>query len=212
MALALFSPMYSEALWNDGNCCDNTCVPNTCCEETCCREFSVEAQFAAYFPLDSTVGHIYGYALPAFTLEASWQWQCMSIWLDGSYIFGSGHSIGCGGGPTHLNFVPITLGVKYIYPMCDSTDLYIGLGACYSFLNTRDHSEYVHENTSGNNAGAILKTGVVYHYCDGIFFEGFFNYQYQKFYFHKTETNPFVYRHDVDMSNLQLGVAVGWEF
>lgn len=211
LGLFLCSSIPSQALLESDYCCETPCYLNTCCEEPSCNMFSIEAQYAAMFPLNSTVCRIYGYALPQFTLELNWNWKCFSVWLDGSYVFANGKAVPCGGS-THLNFVPITLGVRYFYSVCHDTDLYLGIGACYSFLNTRDHSPYVHEKTSANNAGAIVKSGFVYRVCDGIFFEGFLNYMYQKFYFHKYETEPFVYRNDVDMSSLQLGVAIGWEF
>ena len=213
IATIIFCPFFSAPVSAIDECCYDECYYDEGIDDFCCNAFSLEAQYATVFPLDSKVGRIYGYALPSFTLQGSWNYKCWSIWLDGSYTFANGEAIGCGSGrKTHLSFVPITLGVKYIYTVCQDTEVYFGLGACYSFLNTKDHSEYVHEKTSANNTGAIVKTGFVYHYCDGFFLEGFFNYMYQKFYFHKEETDPFVYRNDVDFSSLQLGVGIGWTF
>ena len=190
-----------------------TCRDDFFSNTSCCTGFSLDAKYAAFFPLDSRVRKIYGSSLPMFTLEANMKTsRCLEVWLDTSYVFGNGHSCSCDKNKTHLNFVPISLGVKYIYSLCDRTDFYIGAGPCYSFFNTKDHSEFVHENTSKNNWGAIVKSGFIYHYNECMFLEGFFNYMYQKFSFGKRSDDPFVYRHDANLSSLQLGVALGWNF
>lgn len=184
-----------------------------CFEEACDNSFSIDANYAAFFPLNSTVKRIYGSALPQFTVGGNWQWnECWGLWLDGSYIFGNGHSMGCGRSSTHLNLVPLSIGINYFCPVCDSIRLYLGLGGCYSFLRTTDHSPYVHKKTSANNGGAMIKTGVVYDYCKGFLLHGFFNYMYQKMNFPKTKSDPFVYRNDVDLSALQLGIGIGIDF
>lgn len=197
----LSSASYGQADLFENNCCNDNDT-----------SFSAAVQCAAFFPLDSDVHRIYGSALPAFTIEGNWQRECFGLWLNASYVFGNGHAYGGGGYKTHLNLVPISLGVKYIYSLCDSTDFYVGLGACYSFMNTRDHSEFVHERVSSNGFGGIVKTGLTYIYCENIFFEGFLNYTYQRFSFSRTSNDPFVYRRDVDLSSLQLGVGLGMKF
>jgi hypothetical protein len=179
----------------------------------CCTNISLDAKYAAFSPLDSRVRKIYGSALPMFTVEGNVRvCGCWEVWLDGSYVFGNGHSSACNKNKTHLSFVPISVGLKYLYPICYGTDLYIGAGPCYSFFNTKDHSEFVHENTSRNNWGAIVKSGFIYHYNECIFLEGFFNYMYQEFSFGKTSDDPFVYRQNANLSSLQLGIALGWNF
>jgi hypothetical protein len=214
----LFTTVFlSSASYGQADCLQNSCWNDNgasllCCQNTCCDQFSVEAQYAAFFPLDSKVRRIYKSALPSFTLEGNWQCQCWGLWLNGSYVFGNGHAIGCGRNKTHLNLVPITFGVKYIYSVCDSASLYLGLGASYSFLNIRDHSDFVHKKVSSNGFGGVIKTGFVYNYCENIFLEGFLNYLYQRFTFPKTGSDPFVYRQDANLSALQLGIGLGMKF
>lgn len=211
-AILLSFISYGQAAAYQGSCCDNACTPSFCCEEACCNTFSVEAQGAAFFPLDSKVRRIYGSALPMVTLEGNWQYSCWGAWLNGSYVFGNGHAIGSRENKTHLSLVPITLGVKYICSICDSTDLYIGVGASYSFLNTRDHSDFVHKRVSSNGFGGIVKSGLSYNFCENLFIEGFLNYTYQRFTFSRNSNDPFVYRHDVNLSSLQLGLGLGVKF
>lgn len=197
---------------DESTCYDDSHEPSFCFQEACCNTFSVEAQYAAFFPVDSKVRRIYGSALPAFTLEGNWRYQCWDLWLNGSYIFGHGHSTGPCKNKTHLNLVPISLGVKYLYSLCDCMEVYFGLGACYSFLNTRDHSEFVHEKVSSKGFGGVIKTGFVYNYCENFFLEGVLNYTYQRFTFSSTSVDPFVYRQDANLSSLQLGLGFGLKF
>jgi outer membrane protein W len=182
------------------------------CQEIYPNTFSINVKVGAYFLLGSRASEIFGSALPAFTLEGNARvFKNLNIWLGASYLFGNGTAIGSHD-KTHLNFVPISLGLKYVYPISPFVDAYLGAGPCYSFLNTRDHSSFVHKKVSKENWGAIVKSGLIYKYNNNLFFEGFINYTYQKFNFRNTSNDPFVYRNDLDLSGIELGVSVGWGF
>lgn len=195
---------YARASSDNVSCCNH---------DTYYNGFSIEAQTAAFFPLSSTIRHIYGSALPMFTLAVNWWFQkSWAVWLDSSYVFGNGHATGFVHESTHLSFVPITAGLKYFYRICNATDLYAGFGPSYSFLYTVDRSQYVHRHTSANSFGFTVKTGVIYYFKDWWFVQGFFNYMYQKMHFHRTESDPFVVRRTANLSSLQLGAGAGLKF
>lgn len=176
-------------------------------------QFSVEAEAGAFFPLDSNMRHIYGTALPIFTLAGNWWFhKSWDLWLDVSYVFGNGHATGVGDESTHLSYIPLSIGIKYFYPVTKSTDIYVGVGPSYGFMHTVDRSEHVHRKTSANNFGATAKSGVIYSFNKRWYLQGFFNYMYQKMYFHQTESEPFVYRYSANLSSLQLGGGVGLKF
>jgi len=172
--------------------------------------FSIDAKVGAYFLLNSNVRDIYGPVLPAFTLEGNVNiYKGLTVWLDGSYIFGNGgHSYGS----SHLNFIPITLGLKYVYFIMDSMDIYAGAGPAYSFLITRDHSPYVHEKSHSNNWGFVAKSGFIYHCAKHLQVEGFVDYVYQEFHFSGTEEDPFVYRNNAFLNGIEIGASVGYNF
>ncbi len=188
-------------------------APCSCNTTTVRDPFSIEAQAAAFFPLGSTMRRVYGTALPLFTLEGNWRFhKSWDIWLDVSYVFGNGHSIGNNHNSTHLSFIPLSAGIKYLYQVGKSIDLYVGVGPCYSFLHTLDRSAYVHRHTSASNFGAIVKTGTVYYFANRWFIDGFFNYMYQRIFFHQSESEPVVYRDSANLSSLQLGAGIGIKF
>ncbi len=172
--------------------------------------FSVDAKVGAYFLLNSTIRDLYGPVLPAFTLEGNADvYKGLTVWLDGSYIFGNG---GNSYGGSHLNFIPITLGLKYVYSIMQSMDVYAGAGAAYSFLITRDHSPYVHEKNHSNNWGFVAKSGFIYHCTQHLQVEGFANYMYQEFHFTGTEEDPLVYRTNAFLNGVEVGASVGYNF
>lgn len=185
----------------------------------CCSEWSIAAKAAAFFPLSSKARKIYGSALPEFTLEGNFKvwdgcWSDIYLWLDGNYVYGNGNSYG--GEPhhhrTHLTLVPVTLGLKFAYHLCDWADFYLGAGPTYAWLQLRDSSSHVHRKTNRSAVGGIFKSGVVASLCGCYYLEGFFNYSYQRFDVRKPKHDPTVERHDADLSSLQLGAGVGWRF
>jgi len=180
----------------------------------CCPEWSLAAKAAAVFPVSSKVRKIYGSSMPGFTLEANRRLSdCLSLWIDGSYIFKNGHSYKYGHHGTHLDVVPITVGVKYARPIFECADVYLGAGVAYAFLHTNDHSEFVHRKTSDSHFGAILKSGIIVQKSACVSYELFFNYSYQTFNVGDDEENdPLVYRHNVNFSSLQVGLGIGYKF
>lgn len=183
----------------------------------CCwiDDITVEGRFSAFFPLDSRVRDIYHDVLPCFELQATTTlYGCWQEWVNVGYIFDNGRSIG-ESDKTQLNLLPISFGVNYLFSSCDCMNWYIGAGALYSFLRTEDHSPFVHEHVRKNAWGGVAKIGFYYQYTDCVYFEGFFDYIYQKFSFSNSEPEddvPYVERNDVDLSALKLGVGLGFRF
>lgn len=192
----------------DGGCCEQTCC------DSCCGmgPITLEAKFAAYFPLEKRARKIFHKALPNFEIEAATTWCDWQPWFNVGYIWDNGRSRGCHD-KTKLEVIPLSLGVNYLIPMCNCIDAYVGAGAVYSFLRTRDHSEFVHEHVRKNAWGGVVKAGFYYNYSECVFFEGFVNYVYTRFRFRNDRDElPFVQRNDVNFSGIKVGVGVGFKF
>jgi len=172
--------------------------------------FSLSAKTGAFFLLNGTARDLYGPVLPSFTLEANADvYKGLTLWVDGSYLFGNGSNFD---GSSHLNFIPLSLGLKYVHSFSDRMDFYAGAGPCYSFLILRDRSPYVHKKTSLNNWGGVAKSGFVYRCTEHFRVEGFLNYMYQEFHFSGTWKNPFVYRTDAYLNGIEVGAGFGYQF
>lgn len=185
------------------------------CGDSCCDgmgPITLEAKFAAYFPLEKRTRKVFHRALPNFELEVATTWCDWQPWFNVGYIWDNGRSNGCFE-KTRLNVIPLSLGVNYLIPMCNCIDAYIGAGAVYSFLRTRDHSEFVRRHVTDHAWGGVVKAGFYYNYSECVFFDGFINYVYTRFNRnHHRDEDLFVVRREVNFSGLKIGVGVGFKF
>jgi outer membrane protein W len=108
--------------------------------------------------------------------------------------------------------VPLAVGLKYFMEICPDLDFYVGGGMTYSFLNIHDHSPYVHRHVTKNTIGGTAKAGLVYFFCDCWFIDASVDYIYQRFSFKQSHSEPYVVRHDLDMSGMKVGAGIGVAF
>ncbi len=188
---------------------------NSGCFDSCCELFegaTIEGRFAAFVPFESKVRKIYNDALPSLEVEASMPvWECVSGWVNAGYIWNEGKSLGLEN-KTELQLIPLSAGLKWVQPVTCDVDLYLGLGATYSFLRIHDHSEFVKEHVRKQAFGGTVKTGFIYHYTCNVFFEGFVDYYYTRFTKSSSHSEPFVQEYDLNMSGLKFGVGAGYSF
>jgi outer membrane protein W len=114
--------------------------------------------------------------------------------------------------------------VKYFFPCFDAFKLYIGGGGCYSFLNIKDKSEYVHRHTHKDQWGGLLQAGLTYQFWECAYVSFFADYLFQTFDFHDSHFHSshrgsdsfggsgHIERHKLDMSGFKLGVGLGYNF
>lgn len=182
----------------------------------CCADGpSLELKFAAVRPFENLVRDIYNNYLPVVELEASFMFgENIKPWINVGYIWNNGYSIG-EHDKTSIQVIPLALGGDFIMNNCFcNTDLYLGLGASYSWLKLHDQSPYVHPHTEKGAWGGVARTGFIYHYNDCIYLDGFLAYSYTYFDIKKDSlTDPlYVERHSLNFSNLKLGVGIGYNF
>lgn len=134
-------------------------------------------------------------------------------WIGLDYIFTNGESTELDK-KTRLNFIPLSLGISYLYPINSCLTAYLGVGGVYSFLWIRDHSKYFRNRVNNNGFGGIIKTGCYYYLCENIYIDAFLNYFYQYFTFrnHKAKDSGFVQRNNINLSGLKFGLGVEVRF
>jgi len=174
--------------------------------------FFIEARDSAFFPLSSKIRKIYAKVLNDVELELGAalrnNWR---LWFDAGYVFKSGHSLGLHH-RTKMQMVPFALGASYIFcNVLPSFDVFLGLGATYSFIKFHDHSEITHPIIIKKDFGAIAKSGFYYHFTNHAYGTMFVEYLFQRFHFNQHNTNA-VKWHDVHMDGLKLGLGIGWLF
>jgi outer membrane protein len=217
--------------------CDNCCNP---CEDSGWG-ITAEARVAYYHPSSKRVRRIYGDGWADYQLEISKGFKgfgdlfgngdcgCFNIndfewrlWAGVSGFSRKGESIGFHD-DTRLQLIPVSFGVKLLYPIFCNAKIFIGGAACYSFLNIRDHSRYVHEHTRREEWGGLIQSGITYNICDWAVVSAFFDYFFQRFDFHDTHYSSYrssgyyyddryIERNDLNMDGYKVGVGLGVTF
>lgn len=126
---------------------------------------------------------------------------------------------------TRLSIVPLSLGVRGIYPLFCSIEFYVGAGVCYSFLHVRNHcrDDYSFYGVSRSpfkrdihrsDFGAIVQTGFHYTLCEDVFLDFFADYFSQQFDFPSKDSRAhrYVFKNHLNCSGFKLGAGLGVYF
>lgn len=168
----------------------------------------IEARFSYFIPNSSLLRHVYGSGID-YQIEATVPfWKGINAWIAADYFHKDGHSLG-DHQKTWLQIVPLTLGVKYIYNICDFS-VYGGLGMRYFFVHTRNHSDFVDPSITRSGMGGVAEVGGMYCLWDHWVFDVFGNWSYKRLHNHTSRTN--VSTHGLNVGGWNIGVGVGYKF
>lgn len=120
--------------------------------------------------------------------------------------------------------LPLSVGCQWIYPILPYTEIFIGIGGCYSILNAYNHcTDYKRHGLKSSpfrhhehktTFGGIAKCGVQYALCNDFFVHAYVDYIYQKF--HLSSRRLILGRHQfsnhLDLSGFKYGLGVGVYF
>ncbi len=226
MFFALILPMHLCAFqWDGDGGNDGDWLGTSCCEpEMNCLQahqmnclqpqwwrcgWDLEARVGAFRPTSKLFRRIYTHWAPEYELEASKQvWNNIHAWGNVGWYSKHGRSLGLED-HTRIRLIPISFGLKYRYCLTERASVYLGLGACYTLLRTKDYSPFVIHHTHRGAWGGVLKTGLRYAVSCRVFLDFFADYYYQKFHFHDTSE---VERHDLNAGGIRLGGGLGLYF
>lgn len=187
------------------------CLPVTG-EAFCLPDFDVEAKVSAFFPQSKNLRQVSANTIPFYEVEIARPFcNGWKAWAGVGYLSFQGRSACC---KTDSDFylVPVTLGLKYYYPLTCDLKVYAGLGACWSFLNNNDYSNYVHRHITTSSLGGLAEVGFTLCAGKGVFLDFFAQYLLQKFNFNYHYIDQYTERHDVNFSGLKAGLGLGFEF
>lgn len=178
-------------------------------QEVLCFQYSAEIKVGYFIPTNELFRKIYGGG-GIYNLELSTPvWDCVEAWAGVGYFTQTGHSIGLGD-PTHITIVPITLGLKYYFPLTNFFDGYVGIGAQANYLHMHDQSPFVIEHISKWGIGGIAKAGVICYLENCFFLDFFVDYSFCRIPFHRTDN--IVIRNTGDISGFSVGTGLGYDF
>lgn len=173
-------------------------------------EPSVQAKVGAFFPFSKNTNRFF-HAMPIVGLEGHYVFcGCWDAWLGVEGMFGEGRSPGCG--RTSIQIVPFSLGIGRSFCLTPCLEGYLRAGGLWSLYNNHDHCSSVIQHIHSNTFGGIFKAELRYQTSCCFKLSFFTEYLYQRFSFHKPSKKHFTYRHDVDMSGLQIGIGAVYPF
>lgn len=173
-------------------------------------EVLTEARVGYFLPTDSQFRHVYGQDGIISGVEASFAaGRNFYPWASINYYGNSGHS-SLGHKKTHIYFIPIGAGLKYIY-FWDHLGVYGGIGALPTYLHIKNNSPLLLRTQEKWGCGGIAKVGFIADRLWNFFIDLFAEYSYIKIPFHNkhgriAELNP------ANLSNFTIGGGVGYHF
>jgi len=169
---------------------------------------SLQAKAAYFYPTSGRFQDIYsGGGIYGLEFNGS-VWRQLHIWTSIDFFSKNGHSIG-ENDKTNIFFMPIGLGLKYIYDI-KNFSFYFGAGAITTYFRTKDYNPYVIPIVSKWGIGAIIKTGCFLKLPHHVFLGLNVDYSFMNIKFHTI--NAGLPRYDADLSGVTVGGSIGYLF
>lgn len=176
------------------------------------RDILLEFKAAYFQPTGSLFRHIYGGSAlfgPEVTFKLKNQWYGFAS-VD--YLTKNGKSLGLRTS-THVNLLPLGIGLKYLWCMNDYSQFYAGLGFQPVYVMLENCSPYVAKNQNKWGFGGIAKIGAFVDLPHHFFLDFFVDYSFVKVPF-KNSVVPagYVQPHKANVSGAIFGAGVGYRF
>ena len=175
---------------------------------------STEVSLGAFFPTNSTVGGIYGSVWPEFavTVDHIQPFQTVpqiSFFGEVEYLFSDGNSL-VFKQATAITLVPIAAGLKWIQPLSNHVEVYVGLAPKYYFMHISNSSDFVPASSHQSGCGVYATAGTFLYPTEHCMIDIFLNYSYMNF---KAPASTLTYTgFGTNVSGFNLGAGIGWEF
>lgn len=203
------------------------CIPD--CE--CKTDWTLEVRGAYYQPDSKSFRKVYTNHLLDYQVEAAKRvYDFFEIWGGMSWASKHGHTRRAYGyfdhrfkDSTKIFVLPVSLGLKFIYPILPFIDIYVGAGVCYSFLKIKNfckehysdwglsHSPFK-KGIYKNDVGGLFKAGFQFAMSDSTFLDFFVDYYLQRFHLSHKHDRRDVFKHSIDCSGFKTGVGFGVYF
>ncbi len=167
-------------------------------------DWIAELRAGYFYPTSQTFRDIYksGGVEGEFEIAAIFK-QNWIAFGNVSYFPKTGSSIGFND-KTTISMVPLSLGFKYQFLVCNPIQPYLGGGVTYTFLDIKNYSDYVKKHVHKSGFGFVIKSGAYVNLSERFLLDLFLDYYYQQVNFY---TN-----HHADVGGLRMGAGLGCRF
>lgn len=207
--------------------------PDDCEDET---DWTLEVRLAYYQPTYKQLTKVYSNQLIDYQVavskrvhnyfeiwgELDWTIKSSNVHRDDNFEFYGFKN------RSRLSILPLSLGVKFIYPLFRCVDVYLGAGGTYSILRVRnkiDIDSSFYERGYYASApfkkeiykyafGGLFKAGIQIAMSSSTFLDIFADYISQRFSFssHDDESGRSLFKRHLDCSGFKFGVGLGVYF
>ena len=203
------------------------CIPE--CEFN--TDWTMEVRGAYYYLPNKSVKKIYTDQWLDYQVEVAKRvHNFVEVWGGVSWASKHGHMHERAGyyhyrfkNSTSMSVIPVSLGLKAIYPILPFVDVYAGIGGCYSFLRIKNFCKenYAYHGLSEspfkkaiykNAFGGIFKIGLQYAMSSSTYLDFFGDYYTQYFHLSHKRDRRDVFNHSVDCSGFKVGLGFGVYF
>jgi hypothetical protein len=172
-------------------------------------EALTEARVAYFIPTDAQFRHNFGEDGIISSVEASFNagynfWP----WANISYYGNAAHPDVGGGKKSHIYFIPIGAGLKYLYSF-ERFAVYGGLGVLPSYVHIENNSPLLVQTQEKWGCGGVAKVGLTANGLWNCFLDLFAEYSYIKIPF---SNSPDLVLHPANLSNFAIGGGIGYHF
>lgn len=153
------------------------------------RGLIIEAKAGYFFFSDHTMRKVYDQG--GEDVQLSFSYPFGKIWnLYGSIEFleRRGRSLN-DHQRTRIDELPLTLGLKPVFPISSAVDYYFTLGPRYTFVWVKNHSSFVDRTMHKSGFGGFFGTGFIFHIGRHWILDLFGEYSYTRLHFHSSKHN-----------------------
>lgn len=136
-------------------------------------------------------------------------WKMLHIHGAVEYIERSGRSIN-GHQSTQIQIVPLSLGLKPVFPIGNALDYYLNIGPRFFFVHQHNKSKYVNRNVNEDGLGGFVGTGFFLHLNKRMILDLYGEYSYFMPQFDTSDKN--VIAHKIQVGGFAIGGGLGYSF
>lgn len=178
------------------------------------RNIILEFKGAYFLSTDSMFKKIYGKGSALYGPELTVQLcenKNLCLFASVDYLQKEGHSLGlCN--RTKIKMIPVALGLKYVEPVFNHTDLYVGLGVEAVNVRTKNCSDFVIFEQSQWGIGGIAKAGAYYYLPCNFLLDFFIDYSFVKVGSNDCGCVPGLQLAKANLSGAIFGIGLGYNF
>ncbi len=188
-------------------------APKICeTQKWCYSDRLIEAKVGYFFFADSKMSDIYPNGGIDVQLSSSYPiWKWLQIYASVEYYEKNGETKNTGYS-ARIQALPISLGLRSLFWISNTTQYYLGIGPRYLFAWSHNSSPYLVKNLDQNGIGGFVNTGFNFFPLpeSNFVIDLFAEYSYVQLDFHTERTN--IYGESAQLGGLTFGLGLGYGF